>query len=402
MRIALVIRRLAGLRGGAERVVCELAEALEGRGHDVTIVTYEAAVGAPAFDIGGARIVDLFPNVLRFAGGRTVRPGRTPIESAVRDRFAGRVADRVKWELTHGWYARRLASWLRANSYDAVVGYLPPAISAVGLAAERLDIRPPVVVASTHSLPSLDFDVDGRWDPSPRARAMNLRALGNVDVVTVLQQAFVDELPQAVRANAVVIPNSVTTRGVGPSEPDRVVLGVGRLVDTKRYDLLIEAFAAAAGRLDGWRLRLCGDGPERASLEGLARDLGVGDRVEFAGVVDDVAAEYRRANMLVHPSAFEGFGLVVAEAILHGVPVVVSAACSGIGDLVIDGVTGRLVNESDTPADAFADAIADLAEHPLSRGPFESAAESLSRRLDPDLIVSCWEDVLRPRRRSAP
>ena len=80
MRIALVVRRLAGLRGGAERVVCELAGSLASRGHAVTVVTYEAAQGDPAFGIGDARVIDLFPAVLRSASGRGA--GSDAIEAA--------------------------------------------------------------------------------------------------------------------------------------------------------------------------------------------------------------------------------------------------------------------------------------------------------------------------------
>lgn len=393
MRIALVVRRLAGLRGGAERVVCELAGSLASRGHAVTVVTYEAAQGDPAFGIGDARVIDLFPAVLRSASGRGA--GSDAIEAAVRDRSAGRIVDRARWELSHGWFARRLAAWLRANPQDAVVGFLPPAISAVGLAAERLDRRPRVVVASTHSLPSLDFGPGGRWDPSPRARALNVHALESVDVVTVLRPDFVQQLPPAARENAVVIPNGVSAPRTAQRRPDDVVLGVGRFVSTKRFDLLIEAFAAAAPMLDGWRLRLCGDGPDRSRLEALVCELGVDDRVELPGAVDDMTAEYRRAAMVVHPSEFEGFGLVVVEAVLHGVPVVASSACTGLETLIADGVTGRMVDESGDAVAAFAEAITALADDPLPADAFETASRDLAARFDPDVIVDRWEALLR-------
>ena len=76
MRVALVIQKLGGLRGGAERVVIELAEALSERGHEVTIATYEPGIDDPGYVASGVTYVDLFPRPLRAVLRLLVSSGR--------------------------------------------------------------------------------------------------------------------------------------------------------------------------------------------------------------------------------------------------------------------------------------------------------------------------------------
>ena len=100
---------------------------------------------------------------------------------------------------------------------------------------------------------------------------------------------------------------------------------------------------------------MVGDGPERVNLEGLARQLGVNDRVQFAGFVEDdtLPDYYAAATCYVHTALEESFGLSVIEAAYSGRPVV-AVDEGGVRDTVEDGVTGyRVVS---TPA-AIAEAL---------------------------------------------
>jgi glycosyltransferase involved in cell wall biosynthesis len=101
-----------------------------------------------------------------------------------------------------------------------------------------------------------------------------------------------------------------------------------------------------------FRCRLVGDGgAEREKTECLVRDLGLSDRVELAGALSaaDVAAEYRRADLMVLASVREGFGMALVEAQLCGCPVV-GVRSGGMTDIIEDGVTGFLA-EPDNAAD---------------------------------------------------
>lgn len=126
----------------------------------------------------------------------------------------------------------------------------------------------------------------------------------------------------------------------------RILLAVARLTQQKGIDVAIRALPLLP---DDTMLVVLGEGPERETLEGIARELGVAERVFLPGRVPDVAAWLRRATLLVHPARWEGFGLGVLEAMLAGLPIVASRV-SSLPELVIDGETGVLVRPDDPPA----------------------------------------------------
>lgn len=141
----------------------------------------------------------------------------------------------------------------------------------------------------------------------------------------------------------------------GPELPAgaRVLLAVGRLTEQKGLDVAVRALPAIREQLQEAHLVVLGEGPERARLEALARELGVADAVHLPGRAGDVAAWYRRAHVLLHPSRWEGFGLVLLEAMLASVPVVASRV-SAIPEIVADDETGLLVPPDDPAALAAA------------------------------------------------
>ncbi len=130
------------------------------------------------------------------------------------------------------------------------------------------------------------------------------------------------------------------------------LLTVARLTKQKSIDTLL----AALVELPAARLRIIGDGPERAALEGQTRELHLTDRVEFLGALPqrELPRYYREAAVFVLPSIREGMGLVLAEALLCGAPVI-AANSGGVTDIVRDGETGLLFPERD--ARALAEAI---------------------------------------------
>lgn len=128
-------------------------------------------------------------------------------------------------------------------------------------------------------------------------------------------------------------------QGSGP-----LLLFVGRIVREKGVADAIKAVALLAPRLPDITAVLVGDGPDRPAMEELARNLGIAGRVTFAGwrEADEVQAHLAAADIFVGPSKFEGQGLVFAEALQAGLPVVATAV-GGIPDVVRHEETGLLV-----------------------------------------------------------
>ena len=123
-----------------------------------------------------------------------------------------------------------------------------------------------------------------------------------------------------------------------------IVLTVARLYPRKRVDDLLTAAALVRRRIADVQFRIVGDGPEMSRLRALHERLGLGETVVFLGHVDRaaLALEYSRARCFCLPTVQEGFGLVFAEAMAAGLPVVACRAAA-VPEVVHDGETGILV-----------------------------------------------------------
>lgn len=132
-----------------------------------------------------------------------------------------------------------------------------------------------------------------------------------------------------------------------------VILGVGRLTRQKDFPTLIRAFAQVASQRD-CRLLILGEGQERQGLERMIQTLGLSDRIALPGFVEDPLGYMRRAGLFVLSSAWEGFGLVLVEAMACGTPVVSTDCPSGPREILLDGSLGALVPVSDPQALATA------------------------------------------------
>jgi glycosyltransferase involved in cell wall biosynthesis len=136
-----------------------------------------------------------------------------------------------------------------------------------------------------------------------------------------------------------------------------VVVGLGRVVPVKGFDVLVRALPKLLATVPTAHVFLVGEGTERAALEAQATALGVRDRFRITGATSDVAPWLAAADALAAPSRNEGMGRALVEAMALGVPVV-AAAVGGIPAVVIDGECGRLVEPED--AGALADALIEL------------------------------------------
>jgi glycosyltransferase involved in cell wall biosynthesis len=157
----------------------------------------------------------------------------------------------------------------------------------------------------------------------------------------------------------------------------------GRLT---RQKALGDALAAVA-RVDGVRLVLAGDGPERASLESRSRDLGLDGRVRFLGARprEDVLRLFRAADAALLTSAWENLPHGVLEALAVGTPVIATAV-GGVPEVVREGENGLLVSPGDVGA--LAEAIRRLATDDALRGALaDAAADSVAELAEPRILA---------------
>ena len=193
-------------------------------------------------------------------------------------------------------------------------------------------------------------------------------------------------------------------RRFGIPETDHLLTFVGRIGLEKNLDLLVEAIARV--KTPGARLMIVGNGPYRADLEAHIAALGVGDRVTFTGYLQgaEVAAAYAASDAFFFASLSETQGIVVAEAMASGLPVV-AVQDLAVGDAVTDGVNGFLTPELAIELAAAADRVLSDPELRASMGEASRVrAEALSIDLMAERLSDLYAELVveqpSPRRKS--
>ena len=203
--------------------------------------------------------------------------------------------------------------------------------------------------------------------------------------------------PWSVRRKGYVVPNPISLpiggrHGVSVGRR-KVVMGMGRLSYQKGFDQLLRAFSAIAQKYSEWSLVIWGEGSLRSELEELRDELGLRTRVSFPGWTSDPFREMHRAGMFVLSSRYEGFGMVLGEAMACGLPVVSFDCPSGPSDMVRQGVDGILVRPGDVTA--LAAAMARLLGDDAERRRLGARAVEVTSRFDKEKVMDMWESVLR-------
>jgi glycosyltransferase involved in cell wall biosynthesis len=366
MRVAHLV--ISGDVAGGQMVALELARAARARGDDVLFLSPGRGAFTDLVERDGMRVL--------------------PVDVARTYRLGG---------------AARLARDLRRQRVDVLHTHTALAANVLGRMAGRLAGVP--VVSHLH--------IENHFPPSP-ARAAVLRSLDNrtarlaARIVAVsegtkralVEQGYPAELVEVVPNGIQLVSNDGDTSGrstLDVPEGARVVGEIARLCDVKGQRELLRALA----QLPGVHAVFAGEdleagGEYRRGLEREAAELGIDDRVTFAGYRP--AAEVLPAlDVFVLPSWIEGMPITVLEAMAHGKPVVATAV-GGTAELVVDGETGVLVPPRDP--DRLAEAIRQLLDDPESARRLGKAgrarvaerfsAEAMSRR-----VLEIYDEVLR-------
>lgn len=166
---------------------------------------------------------------------------------------------------------------------------------------------------------------------------------------------------------------------------------VGRLAEIKRIDIFLESVKHVRRKLPAVAAVVVGDGPQRKALEAVARDLGIETSVTFAGHRQDVESLLKKSKLFALTSDSEGLSLSLMEAMLCGLPAVVSRV-GDLGDLVEDGVNGYLIAER-TP-EAFATRFVELLTNGKSLAEFGDAARRSASRFELAAVSRLWDGIL--------
>ena len=324
-------------------------------------------------------------------------------------------------KLSHPQLARFIVEMSRLHNFDAIV--------IQGLWLRRIDIirkhQSAPIIHCNHGVPLWQAIHKMRICGQVRERTAKLPILGhalgwlsyrvsdffryrtiktykmiydNCDVMTQLCDAYT-----AAMAKILNLPDDnhlATMYNAQPPAPinystekRREVIYVGRLTyEDKRVDRLLDIWHRVESRFPDWRLRIVGDGRERANLEAQAERLGL-QRVEFCGMTATPYEYYNTASILCLTSTFEGWGLALTEAQQAGVVPIAFACSDGVMEILSPSwENGVLVEPFDI--NAYAAALARLMSDESLRQQIAANCREKVKRYDLEHVGAAWEELL--------
>lgn len=353
-RLAFLLPDMGG--GGAERVALRLIADFIARGHEVDLVLVKATGELLPLVPAGVRVIDLGASRLRSALFPLVR-------------------------------------YFRARRPHAIQISMWP-LTIVGIIAARLARTGTRVVTSDHIVLTRQYGSSGRvframrWTIRtfyPRAAARILVSRQSADDLAAF--TGLDRNSLDVVYNPVEAPPPASEGSAAPGWPEGAarLLTVGKLKDQKNHHLLIRAFRLLIQRRAA-TLMIVGEGPLGEELRAYAREQGVADKVIFAGFTTDPWPYFRSADLFVLSSNYEGYPLVLLEAMRCGLPVVSTDCESGPREILDDGRYGPLVPVGD--AEALAAAVEQALDRPADPESLRARAEALSGQDTSDRYLS--------------
>ena len=212
--------------------------------------------------------------------------------------------------------------------------------------------------------------------------------IGRYDKIVVLTHED-KELHWAGNNKVVVMPNPLTIKhSLQASLANKTVITAGRLVAQKNFVSLIRVWTIAHQAHPDWRLEIWGDGKLKAELQQQIVKGQLTDSVRLMGYTSDIISKFADASIFVCTSLFEGFGLVITEAMSCGLPAVSYACPCGPRDIITDGKDGFLVKPNGEQA--LAERINRLIEDEPLRQQMGRAAKEKSMSYSIDAITRQW------------
>jgi glycosyltransferase involved in cell wall biosynthesis len=189
------------------------------------------------------------------------------------------------------------------------------------------------------------------------------------------------------------MPNAVPPAD-GPPSPltGTTALAVGRLTPQKGFDRLIPAFALVVEKHPDWKLRICGGGPQEKRLQKMIDKRGLSDSIVLTGPVDNIAEEMSNAAMFVLSSRFEGFPMVLLEAMGKALPIVSFDCPTGPREMIEHGVNGVLVPPGDVSG--LAAAIIEMIEDEELRRRLGQGSLATAGDYSLEVIGARWDELL--------
>ncbi len=320
MNIVFLLRSVAK-KNGVERTITDRVNVLANMGHKVTMVTYEQGNHPYAFPIEKTvHHVDLhccYFTVYRY-----------PLLKRLYE----------AWKMKCR-FAKEIRAFVNQVHPDVIV---TPTYTIEFMEIVMSLRRQTKVVIESHT--AFTHDMTGGTLIDRIQKYFLLRSVKQCDLLIALTTGDAECWKQHVRSVATVS-NPLTFYPEILSDTSKDygrIIAVGRLEPQKRFDRLIDAFSLIAHKYPSWYIDIYGEGNDKERLQQQIAEKGLTKQIYFKGVTSDVYSEYERSQFFVFSSDYEGFGLVLVEAMACGIPCVSTDCPFGPSDIIEDKVDGLL------------------------------------------------------------
>lgn len=381
LHVALVnIWRVVNAKGGTEKVFCDMANALARRGFKVSAICFDKKEGQPGYPLDSSV---QFINASNYTRG-TFLDGR--FTTKVRSWSLSKKQRKInRFELQCRKYQEGIGKALEClKDVDVFISYQD---QTTFILRQLLDINIPIVTM-LHGNP-------GYYWNSPIFPFVK-SAVEKSSVVQVLMPEFVEEARRYVEGVAItVIPNVAPRYNMSSNLRRKKIINVARLDLQKDPELLVRAFALLKDQFPDWICEWWGETSVNPRLtrriEKLIEKEGLEDRFLLKGVTSDVPSKLREASIFAFPSAFEGFGIALAEAFAMGLPAVGRKDCPAVNTLIRDGENGLL---TDSTPEAFAKGLARLMDDEELRFQLGTQGKEDMKAYSADHVWGAWEKLI--------
>lgn len=359
MKILLIIPTL-GL-GGAQRVLVGLANRLANDNHDTTILTFTSASTqhfyTPEPDVAVVHI-----KTIDGSTARRLRILKTPL---------------------------KIRQYLQAHPVDIILSFQDIANFATLLAT--LGNATPVIISERQDI---------RYYRYPKLRQLVRRFVYPLASRIVVQTELVrTQFADERFTDVTVIPNHIPTANPSRKLNNDIsahtqIICAGRLEPQKDFALIINACAAHPEIQEHCTISIFGEGALRAELENQIKLLGLEKTVFLRGLTNELEKKIAEADLFVLPSLYEGFPNVLAEAVANGLPSIGYQSVSGVTELIEDGQSGVVINDSSRDPHKLGEAILSIVLDPEKAATMRQQALLQSAKFNEHAVYEKWKNIL--------
>ena len=285
-------------------------------------------------------------------------------------------------------YRKALADKINAGGYDVVVGV--HAFQSLHLAAVSHQIKARTIAWIHNSYQAL-FEKESPYLPGlAKHFAFQMQRMNHV---VVLSKADKVQLADKMNLPTTVIYNPLTVQPKGKGSPiHKRFISVGRFsTGHKGFDILIEAFALFAKNNSDWTLEIVGEGPEESLYRGLIAKYQLEGRVFISPFTRDIQSHYASSSVYVLSSRWEGFGLVLIEAMSHGLPIIASDL--PVTRELLQGKEVASLFEKEN-VEELANCLHAMANSPTTMEDMGNKAMIYSKEFQMEFIIQEWKKII--------